>query len=56
MIFVISLSFLINKKSNSYDTILVVIDCLINIMCYKPVKTTIDIAGLVEIIINILIR
>lgn len=50
------LLFTLNWKSNSYDTILVVVDCLTKIVDYQPVKTTIDKAGLAEVIIDVVVR
>ena len=43
-------------KNNSYNSILNIIDCLIKIMHYKPVKVTINASGLIEIIINMVLR
>lgn len=43
-------------KSISYDIILVIINCLIQIMYYKLIKTTKHIAGQVKVIISIVIR
>lgn len=47
---------LVNQKDNSYDLILVITDHLTNIVYYKPIKITIDIARLVEIIIYVIVR
>lgn len=47
---------LIDWKTNNYNIILVIIDCIIKIVHYKLVKTTINIAGLVKVIINIVIK
>lgn len=44
------------QKCNSYDMIRIIIDCLTKIVYYKPVKTMINIVGLIEIIINVIIR
>lgn len=52
----IGLSLLVDWKSNSYDVILVIVDCLIKIEHFKPVKTRIDVAGLVEVIIKVVIK
>lgn len=54
--FIIRLSFLTNWNRDSCDIILVIIDWLIIMVYYKPVKTTIDAAGLAEIIINMIVR
>ncbi len=50
-------SFLIstNWKDNSYNLILVIIDQQIKIVYYEPVKVTIDVPGLTEVIINIIV-
>lgn len=46
----------IHWKDDSYNAIFVMIDCLIKMVYYKPVKTTIDAAGLAKVIINLVIR
>ena len=56
MIFITGLQILINKKRDNYDSILVIIDRLTKIVYYKPVKIIINILGLVEVIINVVIR
>lgn len=43
-------------KSNSYDSILVIIYYLIKIAYYQLVKPTINVASLVKIIIYILVK
>lgn len=53
--FMINLSLLVNCKNNSYNVILVVIDCLIKMVHYKPVKTTMDVVGLAKTIIDIVV-
>ncbi len=52
MNFVTSFIISANWKSDSYDLILVIINWLTKMVYYKPVKVTIDILGLVEVIIN----
>lgn len=42
-------------KNNNYDPILVIVDYLIKIVYYKLVKTIINIAGLAEVIIDVVI-
>ena len=42
-------------KSDSYDSILVIIDRLTKIVHYKPVKVTIDAPGLAEVILNVIV-
>ena len=45
-----------NWKSNSYDPILAIVDCLRMIVYYEPVKVTIDAPSLVQVIINMMVR
>lgn len=45
-----------NWKSNNYNSILVIIYYLTEIVHYKPFKVTIDIFGLIKIIINVVIQ
>lgn len=54
--FVIGLLLLLNWKDNSYNTILVIIDWLMKMIKYKAIKITIDILGLAEEIINIVVK
>lgn len=56
MDFVISLPISTNWKTNNYDAILIIVDYFTKMIHYKQVKTTIDIADLVKIIINMLVR
>lgn len=42
-------------KNKSYNFILVIIDYLIKIVNYKPIKIIIDIPRLVKVIINVVI-
>ena len=44
-----------NWKGKTYDSILVIIDRLTNIVHYKPVKVTIDAPKLVEMIIDVVV-
>ena len=55
MDFVTSLLNSADWKSDSYDLILVIVDKLTKIVHYEPVKVTIDITGLVKVIIDIVI-
>ena len=55
MDFVTGLPVFTNSKGDTYDLILVIIDRLIKMVQYKPVKVTIDIAGLIEVILNIIV-
>lgn len=43
-------------KRDSYDAILVIVNHLMKIVDYEPVKTTIDKASLAEVIIHEIIR
>lgn len=56
MDFVMSLPLLVEWKGNSYNAILVMVNYLIKIVYYRPIKTIIDIAGLAEVVINIVVR
>ena len=56
MDFVTGLPILTDRKEDSYDSILVIVDRLTKMVYYKPVKVTIDAPGLVEIIINVVVR
>ena len=44
-----------NWKENSYNFILVIVDWLTKMIHYKPVKITIDILGLTEVIIDVVV-
>ncbi len=54
--FVIGLPISADWRGNSYDSILVIVDQLRNILHYEPVKVTIDTSGLAEVIINVVVR
>ena len=54
--FVTSLPNLINWKGDSYDSILVIVDRLIKMVHYKPVKVSINTPDLAKIIIDIVVR
>ena len=54
--FVIGLPISTNWKGETYDSILVIIDRLTKIVYYKPVKVTIDVLVLAEVIINVIVR
>lgn len=45
-----------DRNSKSYNSILIIVDQLTKMIHYKSVKVTIDTIGLLEIIINIVIR
>lgn len=54
--FITGLFISINGKTKAYNTILVILDCLIKIVHYKPVKVSIDTSSLTEVIIDIIVR
>ncbi len=56
MDFVIGLPISANWKDDSYDMILVIVDQLTKMVHYEPVKVTIDVPGLAEVIINVVVR
>ena len=43
-------------KGDSYNLILVIIDCLTKIVYYKPVKVTINVTRLVKVIIDVVVQ
>ena len=55
MDFVTGLPVSTNWKGKSYDSILVIVDRLMKMVHYKPVKVTIDAPGLAEVIINVVV-
>lgn len=55
MNFVISLPILINWKSKTYNSILIIVDCLTKIIYYKLVKIIINAPSLAKIMIYIII-
>ncbi len=56
MDFVTGLPISVDWKGDSYDSILVIVDRLTKMVYYVPVKVTIDAPGLVEVIINVVVR
>ena len=56
MDFVTGLPLLANWKGDSYDLILVIVDCLTKMLHYEPVKVIIDVPRLVEVIIDVVVR
>ena len=56
MDFMTGLLILIDWKSESYDTIIVIVDKFTKIVYYKPVKITINAQGLAEVIIDVIVR
>ena len=55
MDFVTGLPISTNWKKNSYDSILIIIDCLTKMIYYKPVKINFNALRLVEIIIDMVV-
>ncbi len=43
-------------KGDSYNLILIIVDRLTKMVHYEPVKVTIDVSGLAEVIINVVVR
>lgn len=56
MDFVTSLTFLLNWKNNSYDVTLIIVNELIKMVQYILIKTIINIASLVKVIMNNMIK
>ena len=56
MDFVTGLSISLDWKRDSYDPILVIIDRLIKMVHYKPVKITIDAPSVIKVIIDMLVQ
>ena len=56
MDFVTSLPVSTNWKSETYDSILVIVNQLTKMIHNKPVKVTIDAPGLAKVIINMVVR
>ena len=56
MDFMTDLSLLVYWEGDSYNAILVIVDILMKTVYYKVVKTTIDVSGLAEVIINVVMR
>ena len=46
----------INSKSEIYNFNVVIIDRLTKIVCYEPIKLTIDALNLAEVIINVIVQ
>ena len=55
MDFVTGLQISTDWKSDSYDSILVIVDRLTKIVHYEPVKVTIDAPGLAEVIFDVVV-
>ncbi len=56
MDFVTSLPISANWKGDSYDSILVIVDQLMKMVHYEPVKVTIDAPSLAEVMIDVVVR
>ena len=56
MDFVTGLSISINWKRDNHNFILVILDWLIKMVHYKPVKITLDISGVAKVIIDVVVR
>ncbi len=54
--FVTSLPISANWKGDSYDLILVIVDRLMKMVYYEPVKITIDALGLAKVIIDMVMH
>lgn len=55
MDFMIRLPIFTDWKSNSYDSILIIVNHLIKMVHYEPVYTTIDAPGVAKVIINVIV-
>ena len=55
MDFVIGFPQSMDWKGNGYDSILVIVDRLTNMVHYKPVQTTITALALAEVIFNVVV-
>ena len=56
MDFVTGLPLSVDWKSDSYDSILIIVDRLTKMVHYKPVKVTIDASELAEVILDVVVR
>ena len=56
MDFVTILPVSINWKGDSYDSILVIVDWLTKMVHYELVKIILDVSGLAEVIIDMVVR
>ena len=56
MDFVIGLLVLTNWKDETYNSILVIVDRLMKMIYYEPVKVTINALGLAEVIFNMVVQ
>ena len=56
MDFVTGLPLFTDWKGDSYDSILVIVDCLTKMVHYEPVKVSINAPGLAKVIIDVVVR
>ena len=56
MNFVTGLPLFADWRGNNYDSILVIVDRLTKMVHYEPVKVTINVPRLVEVIIDVVVR
>ena len=56
MDFVIWLPISTDRKNNSYDSIIIIVNQIINMVYYKLVSIIINATSLVEVIINVLMK
>ena len=56
MDFIIDLPISVDSISNSYDSILVIVDQFTKMVYYVPIKITIDTTSLAEVIIDVVVR
>ena len=56
MDFVTGLPISTNWKGDSYDSILVIVDWFTKMVHYEPGKVTINIPGLAEVILDVIVR
>ena len=56
MDFIIGFSISPNKKYDSYNLVLVIVDQLIKMVYYIPIKVIIDALGLAKVITNVVVR
>ena len=54
--FVTGLLILTDWKGDSYNSIFIIVNCFIKMVCYKPVQVTINTPGLAVVIIDIVIK
>ncbi len=56
MVFVTDLPISTNWKGDSYDSILIIVNPLTKIVYFEPLKVTIDIPSIAEVIIDVVVR